>query len=485
MYKYYNHLGFMNPYFAIDNNGLSIDLSFKQIVSKINLKQINITSIIEIISHFHIFGDSTLIKGVYKSPWMAKPNSKKTDWEFAELPNHGNSIIGEEEISKGLFSRLQKEIINYCNDKSTIGLLLSGGMDSRITAIALQKLMKDKILDINVVAITWGVDNSRDVEYASKIAQKFGWDWLYLKLSPDDLLNNIIVTAERGCEYSPIHLHGMPQVRDLDGLDAIIASSFGDSVGRAEFSGMHLMNLKPVDYNISNWFKFILSEPFDASRGSITQDLERYHKNFPRKNQIEYFEIDQQAHYMRRMLNPCLSLINERIPLFQVFSDPFVFGYMWALSPKVRNDKIYLNILNQTKTEIADIPWAKTGMKYPIRSGKPDDLEKLTIPYGSWIRNEILNTIEQKVFNGKLEKLNIFNFDALEIGFNLNKNIFNGKRATRLDEIFIWLAALSDFVDIYQVDCYEDNKTMQDSINGKLLSPAILMAFIGKNYFRR
>ena len=34
--------------------------------------------------------------------------------------------------------------------------------------------MQEKILDISVVAITWGVDNSRDVEYASQIAQKFG-----------------------------------------------------------------------------------------------------------------------------------------------------------------------------------------------------------------------------------------------------------------------------------------------------------------------
>ena len=56
-------------------------------------------------------------------------------------------------------------------------------LGERITAIALQKLMQDKILDINVVAITWGVDNTRDVEYARKIAKKSQDALLYRHLS--------------------------------------------------------------------------------------------------------------------------------------------------------------------------------------------------------------------------------------------------------------------------------------------------------------
>lgn len=475
----------MNPFYIYDHSQrLSVDLSFKNIISLVDDRQIDLTAIIEVINKHHIFSDRTLVEGVYKSPWMAKPTKDYSGWEFADLPRHGSHYSDEKEVAEELFSRLQNEIFDHCKDKNSVGILLSGGMDSRITAGALEKVIKDRNLDLDVVAITWGVDNTRDVEYARIVASRLGWEWIYLKLTPNDLINNIKVAAERGCEYSPIHLHAMPRVRELKGLDAILVASYGDSVGRAVFSGKHISTLNPMDHNLSNWFKFIQSNYYETSHHQVSLDIESYHRRFPRSERIEYLEVEQQAHYMRRMLNPCVAVISEKIPIYQVFSAPKVFGYMWSLAPFVRNDSIYWQILKLTNTDLSNVPWSKTGMQYFDTEGRPDKLEKLTIPYGYWIRNDISETIKNKVFNANLDKLNVFNFDALHTSYNLNKKISKGDRATKLDEIFIWLAALSDFVEMYDIKGRREIRSILDTFNGQIISPMQVLALAGKNFLR-
>ena len=52
-------------------------------------------------------------------------------WEYAKLPKHGFRRMPTCEIAKELKSRLLNEAIGYLQGKPLVGILLSGGMDSR------------------------------------------------------------------------------------------------------------------------------------------------------------------------------------------------------------------------------------------------------------------------------------------------------------------------------------------------------------------
>ncbi|MCP4541875.1 MAG: hypothetical protein GY832_32500 [Chloroflexi bacterium] len=486
MFKYYDSLGFMNPYYVVGDDKFAIENSFEKIIAKLDApRQIDVAAVVEIISRYHCFGDRTLVKGIFRTPWMAKPSEDNTEWEFAQVPPHDEKITSEEELAGGLFSRLQEEILEYCEGKSTVGLLLSGGMDSRIAAGVLDYLIKTNQINVNVVAITWGVDQSRDVVYAQEIARRLGWEWKHYQLSPDDLIDNIAHTAKRGCEYSPIHLHAMPRVRDLQGVDCILAASFGDSVGRAEFSGRHVTDLFPINRYVFNWFKLLKTNAYRRVGGEIDQGVETYHALFPRKKAIQQMEVEQQAHYMRRMLNPCMAVINEKIPLLQIFSKPSVFGFMWSWSPKVRNDTVYRCILDLFETSFLDIPWARTGKKYLSQETKFDDLSKYHNHYGQWIKNDIYEIVESKVLSDYTSGLNIFNMDSLKNSMKANKRLSKQVEYIKLDEIFIWIAALADFVKMYEIQGIDSRQATVDGIDGNIVAPIQVVGYVGVNNSRK
>jgi asparagine synthase (glutamine-hydrolysing) len=472
MIKHYNHLGFLSPYYILAGDRLVLKSEFADIVQCFKgPRLLDVTAVIEMISRYHCFADRTLIQGLYRVPWMAKPDATGTGWSIASLPPHGNRVMSEEEVAKTLFAKLQLEVLTYCENHSTVGLLLSGGMDSRIVAGVLDYLQKTRQISANIVAITWGVEDSRDVIYARQIAQRLGWDWVHFPISAETLLNNIAETARRGCEYSPVHLHAIPQVRDMEGVDCILAASYGDSVGRAEYSGRHITQLIPFERYTLNWFKLLREDVYKQVSQNIAQDVAHYRELFPRSIEYQQYEIDQQAHYMRRKLNHCMAVINEKIPLYHAFTSPNVFGFMWSLSPKVRNDKIYKHLLELFKTELIDIPWARSGKPYLSRGESVDDYPSLHHRYGEWIRGKLYEVIRVKVMSDSIARLGIFNMEALKSALAVNRKITRQVRATKLDEIAIWIAALADFVEMYDVRGYDSKQAAVDVINGVVVSP--------------
>ncbi len=79
------------------------------------------------------------------------------------------------EIAQELKSRLLDEAIGYLQGKSQVGILLSGGMDSRMLAGVIRELQLRGDWSGQVIAFTWGVDGSRDVKYAQQITRMFSW----------------------------------------------------------------------------------------------------------------------------------------------------------------------------------------------------------------------------------------------------------------------------------------------------------------------
>src|SRR5690606_15105984 len=139
------------------------------------------------------------------------------------------------------------------------------------------------------------------------------------------------IVVENGCEYTPVHLHAMPIAAEFTGVECFLAGSFGDGIGRGEYSGATLKELKGLDHNSLNVAGLLRDDFNRIVKKDVMLDIQTYHKRFPEREKYQLFEQDMQIHYMRRMLNPCMSIINRKRPLFQMFTSPSVYGYIWSL----------------------------------------------------------------------------------------------------------------------------------------------------------
>lgn len=451
MFTYYQNLGYNNPYYYSKDNKLIIQPKFEDVLSKFEgEKKIDSVAVVEVLNNNYPLADRTVLQNITKTPWLAKPNVESTDWEFAPIPLHGKYKDDPNNIAHKFFNLICEEIFDYIKDKKTVGILLSGGMDSRIVAGALNNLIVEKKLDIKVTALTWGNQNTRDVIYAERISKILGWEWKHYTVQAKDLLNNIKVTGLRGCEYSPIHLHAIPQVRETTDLDVILAGSYGDSIGRAEYGGLHVSKLPQINSNITNVGSLINNEVFQSSIPLIQNDVDRYHSLFRAKELYMQNEYDYQLHYMRRQLNPCMELLNEKSNFFQVFTSPNTFRYIWNIDPSLRNDDLYKIMLTFFKTDLSDIPWARTGLKYGTTEGKPDNYFKRHHSYVEIMNDEILYSMKEFALTDSIKNCGIFNFSSIEELFRLSKKYpINSFYYT---EKLAWIASLGILIDEYKVN---------------------------------
>lgn len=482
-----NTLGYMSQYF-MHGDKITLFDHFSEAIRAIPTHErlIDTVSAMQITARYHCFGDRTLVQNLWRTPWMSELDDTKSSWQYFELPKHGSQQLPASEIAVELHQLIRKEILAYCIDANTIGLLLSGGMDSRIVAGVLHELIVEGQLNANVIALTWGIDGCRDVVYAQKIANFFKWDWLHFPLNAETLYDAIAVTAFEGCEYSPIHLHAMHKISRLENIDCILAASYGDSVGRAEFSGMHVTELYPISRYLFNWFAWFKRDVFNDNFPEAYSDVNFYRCKFPRSSAIAEMEVERQVHYMRRMLNPCMSVINHKIPLYQIFTHPDTFGFMWSIHPELRTDEIYAQLLGRLSPRLLYIPWARTGKRYLHDSGTADSLPKDMDLYGLWIRNDLHNEIEKAIKSSALASLNIFNLPAVQNVWRSNCLFSYQDDATKLDEVYLWLAALAKFIELYDIQGIDivGSEKLSDFVSGHYISPIQAMFYLAGNKLR-
>src|SRR5699024_7792757 len=120
--------------------------------------------------------------------------------------------------------------------------------------------------------------------------------------------------------------------------------------------------------------------------------------------------------------------------LYQVFTAPAVFGFMWSLAPNRRTDKIYNYVMQRFATKLDDIPWARTGRLYGSDNGKPDSFKKKYHSYAQLINKDIHSELKKMILSEEIRSLEIFNMEVLkQTLYWLNtlpedKNIYYGEK---------------------------------------------------------
>lgn len=450
-FQRYNHLGNHYPCYCTADTSRVLYAHVGQLLGDIRGRnwKIDPAGVIEMLGSSFMYGNRTLVENIEVVPWMARPDATM-QWEYCDIPAHGSARMAPAEAAKQLKNLLIGETLRYLEGKKRVAVLLSGGMDSRILAGIVKSIQLNNDFSGDIIAFTWGLKNSRDVLYASRIAREYAWDWVHFELHPELLEKNIYIAGETGAAFAPFHLHAMPAIRPQDSLDAVIAGSYGDSVGRAEFSGKHILSIKTVLPKALNRLGLLRSDVVARFQRHVWHDAYDYKKHIIREAPCQYYEIEQQMHYMRRKLQACMSYIAEKIPCYQIFTHPETFGFMWGLDPHVRNDQIYREILGLLPGAIAQIPWARTGRPYLQNNEKADTHDPLHNAYGTWLRRDLHSTIRSLVDSETIRGLGLFNNAALNRLLKIWPKATT-RSANTIDEAVAWLASLSVFVKKYDL----------------------------------
>lgn len=468
-----DHVGSHYPYYWLPRPEYT-SLEIADVIERMPREErvLDLAGVIEMGFGHRLLGNRTLVRGVRRTPWMAEPTPD--GWAYHAVPSHGTAHRPVDTVVDELQEALCREAKSYVDSTDDVGLLLSGGLDSRILAGEIRELqLEDKVG--SVTAFTWGVDGSRDVVYARRVASEYDWPFEQIALTADLLWENVERTGEMGAEFAPYHLHGLPQVRARDDIDVVLAGSYGNSIGRGEYAGDHVTELEPTVPGRLNKFGVLSNAVVEDHRHTVAGDGYGYRDRIDRSLPYQYHEIERQLHYMRRGLQPCMTHVAERTPLYQLFTAPSVVELMWSLDPDARGLSHFEELLDRYPGSLLSIPDAKKGR---IDGAETDSRhEQLAVRahrYGTWLREDLRDDIVKCIREGPLVG-RLFN----EASLNRLLRVWPHASTTtmnRVDDVVSWLAALTIFVDRYDISVQVATTDSRDRLNG-LVGPLNALAY--------
>jgi asparagine synthase (glutamine-hydrolysing) len=303
-------------------------------------------------------------------------------------------------------------------------------------------------LSASISSVTWGKEDSRDVHYGKAVATRLGIAWEHIPMDAEHFLANVeTMGAEMAALSYPHHLHRMTWFSQCSADTLVLAGSYGDSVGRAEYCGKHVLELSAL----SAFDEFGLLTPHAAAQGvhAMNSELralrERGGGGLP---EFVHCEHEQQAHYMRGGLGQVMNIINRYCQLYQAFTSPHVYTYMWALHPACRNDEIYANMLEMLPAEIARLPWARTNRALRGKTiGADERLSRNFHDYYDWSRNIVRPAYKHLMEPEWFADTGLFRLGGIE---RLDLDFKSSSGGVHLDEIWTYLISFRMFVESMQ-----------------------------------
>jgi hypothetical protein len=385
--------------------------------------------------------DRTLVSEIQRKPWLSSL-SQDGEIEFGPIPRHDTLVMSAPTAAKELGRLLEDELVQVCQKHDDVYVLLSGGLDSRIVAGTIAKAVGDGRIRSRVRAVTWGMETSRDVVYAGLVANQLGIELLHVDLTSEHLLENINASADYlGALVSGVHLHRMLWFRNLPPGSIVIAGSYGDSVGRAEFSGRHVLELGPL--KLKHRYRLLKPGVWAVAQATIDEDVARLHGRTPAESDYILREHEQQGIYMRNMIAHAMTVINGDCLLYQAFTAPEVFSFMWALHPSIRTNSIYARLLESLNPDLARIPWARTNRALSGRTfGARTGLDLGYHEYSKWAGGSLFEEILQRIDMPWLANTGIFDIAEVE---SLAARVRGGMANSHEVGNFVWLATFRRF----------------------------------------
>jgi hypothetical protein len=371
------------------------------------------SAVASILSYGYACGDRTLLREISRQPWLSQIDAQGEP-SLLEIPPHGRAAPSPDAIAQGMRDRLLEEVVSACQGRRHVYVLLSGGLDSRIAAGVLAQGIEAGRIQAEVTAVTWGLPDCRDVAYAKAAAGLLGFGWQHVELAPEHLLENIeTCAAELGSLICPIHLHRMKWFHGAPREAVVFNASYGDSIGRAEFSQQHLLEMEflqaPYPGPLMHPGAYRLGAP------GLRADLDVLRRRSLGQPKYAVCELEGQGHYMRGLIAHAMNVLNRHCTLCQVFTSPGVYGYLWSIHPSLRTDRPYADVLERLRPGLARLPWARTNRAMRGATvGADERLRPDYHDYYGWIAGPLRDRLSDGLDVNWLAATGLFARGALE-----------------------------------------------------------------------
>lgn len=379
-------------------------------------RAIDAVAVLSILSLQYVALDRTLVQGVQRLAWLSELDAAGVQ-RYEAAPEHQRRTDSAKSTASKLRLLLEAEVLDYCRDKSKVYLMLSGGMDSRVMAGVVADLQRRGGIRVPVVAVTWGIEQSRDCRYAEQLAQYFGWEWHWAELDATSYWSQFELCAgELGAEVDPKHLHRMDWFRRAEPDAVALAASYGDSVGRAEYSSMHLTTVPPLAPSDRN--RLLRADVRERAWPELLRDIAAIRGRYGVRSELGWRELERQSHYMRRMLCTTMGVINRWCSVRQVFTQRPILELMWGLDPACRQGDTYAELLRDLDPKLLDFAWARTGSRFDNGENVDQTFLKRHHRYGYWLRTAHADKLGELLFHPKLAELAVFDVDQVRFMYD-------------------------------------------------------------------
>jgi hypothetical protein len=430
--------GDFSPYWTIIDGSVVVADTAEEIFLAVPEEQriFDTVSYVGLLQFNYMLGHRTLVKGVSRIPWRATLHGDGTVTRVPPIP-HGNVRMTPAEASKKLRQCLEEELYDACRDAGDIYILLSGGLDSRIVAGILKKL--EPRIRKNIKVATWGIEKSRDVVYARRIAEWYGWEFNYLSYDVDLVWRNIRRGAILGgCETIGMHYHANEWFSRINKNDLVIAATYGDFVGRGIYNKTHISTHSFL--KVRNTWRLIHPSILDRLIPIAQADIHTAYDLEKSTDKMTLLELENIENFVRRLLGHTKDDIRLYGRLFQAFTSTKLVSLMWSLSMDCRTDDVYFDLIKNLDPRLYSLPWANTGFGL---DGTPEPDTTLTTEFhdiGAWLRTDLKERLHELYFSKGLDELQIFSNPAKK--FMWNKWVKEPLHSSGLSEHIIKIAAL-------------------------------------------
>lgn len=228
-----DRLGLYPLYYAYYNGGLAFASGVRALLVDPSLpRSLDRLGIAEFLTFDHLLHDRTLLEGVHLLPQASlltfESGRMKLDcyWE-PKYPDQ-YTLRREEDYIDEFLALIKQAVARQVKDDTPTGILLSGGLDSRLLLGCLTNGSNGSRLH----SFTWGIPGCDDARFAREVAQASGTNHHFYELKPDWLLEkaNLGVRETDGMG-NVINLHALATLEEETGHAQILYKGFlGDAM---------------------------------------------------------------------------------------------------------------------------------------------------------------------------------------------------------------------------------------------------------------
>ena len=232
-----DRLGLYPLYYASANGRFLFASGVRALLADPNFpREVDRIGIAQFLTFDHLLGDRTLLTAAHLMPqgsWIVVEQGDYSIRPYANLQYPGSYPLRREvDYLEELVSLLRQAVARQAADELPKGIMLSGGLDSRVLAAFLNEMDAEWPL----YTFTWGLPGCDDARFAAEISRFTRAEHHFFELKPDFLLS----TAEESVRVTDgmgnlVNLHAIVSLDDETRYSKVIYKGFmGDAMfGRA------------------------------------------------------------------------------------------------------------------------------------------------------------------------------------------------------------------------------------------------------------